>query len=99
MKPTRIVSIVACIAAISFAALGYRSEHAGIAHGKAVYNVRYFGAVGNGTNLDSPAINKAIEACAEAGGGTVLVPTGRYLCGSIHLKSNIHLVIDAGATI
>jgi len=50
-------------------------------------------------NLDSPAIDKAIDAAAEAGGGTVLVPAGTYLSGSIHLKSNIHLVIDAGATI
>lgn len=64
-----------------------------------VFNVRDFGASGNGTNLDNPAINRAIEAAAEVGGGTVLVPAGTYLCGSIHLQSNIHLVIDAGATI
>ncbi len=63
------------------------------------FNVRNFGAVGDGTNLDSPAIDKAINAAAEAGGGTVLVPAGTYLSGSIHLKSNIHLLIDAGATI
>jgi len=64
-----------------------------------VYNVRTFGAVGDGTQLDSPAINKAIEACAGAGGGTVLLPAGTYLSGSIRLKSNIHLVIGMGATI
>jgi len=63
------------------------------------FNVRYFGAVGDGTNLDSPAINKAISASAAAGGGTVLLPAGTYLSGSIHLQSNIHLLIDAGATI
>jgi polygalacturonase len=63
------------------------------------FNVRRFGAVGDGKNLDSPAIDQAIDACAQAGGGTVLVPAGTYLCGSIHLKSNIHLLIDAGATI
>ena len=63
------------------------------------FNVRSFGAVGDGKNLDSPAIDRAIDACAQAGGGTVLVPAGTYLCGSIHLKSNIHLLIDAGATI
>jgi polygalacturonase len=63
------------------------------------FNVRNFGAVGDGKNLDSPAINKAIEAATEAGGGTVLVPAGTYLSGSIHLQSNIHLLIDAGATI
>ena len=64
-----------------------------------IFNVRNFGAAGDGKNLDSPAIDKAIAAAAEAGGGTVLVPAGTYLSGSIHLQSNIHLEIDAGATI
>jgi len=63
------------------------------------FNVREFGAVGDGKNLDSPAINKTIDAAAAAGGGTVLVLAGTYLSGSIHLQSNIHLLIDAGATI
>ena len=67
--------------------------------GQNYFNVRAFGALGDGKNLDSPAIDKAINAAAEAGGGTVLVPAGTYLSGSIHLKSNIHLLIDAGATI
>ncbi len=40
-----------------------------------------------------------IDACALAGGGTVYVGPGRYLCGSIHLKSNIHLYLDTGSTI
>ncbi len=66
---------------------------------QASFNVRDFGAVGDGKNLDSPAIDLAIDAAAKAGGGTVLVPAGTYLSGSIHLQSNIHLLIDAGATI
>src|ERR1022692_2040411 len=66
---------------------------------KTYLSVRDYGAVGDGTNLDSPAINKAIDAAVAVGGGTVLVPTGTYLSGSIHLQSNIHLLIDAGATI
>ena len=64
-----------------------------------VYNVRNFGAAGDGQHLDSPAINRAIAAAVAAGGGTVLVPAGSYVCGSIHLQSNLHLLIDAGATI
>jgi polygalacturonase len=64
-----------------------------------VFNVRDFGAAGDGKNLDSPAIDRAIDAAAKAGGGTVLVPAGTYLSGSIHLQSNIHLLIDAGAII
>jgi len=67
--------------------------------GRNFFNVRDYGALGDGKNLDSPAIDKAIAAAAETGGGTVLVPPGTYLSGSIHLKSNIHLLIDAGATI
>jgi polygalacturonase len=66
---------------------------------KTYFNVRDYGAVGDGTNLDSPAIDKAIDAAVAVGGGTVLVPAGTYLSGSIHLQSNIHLIIDAGATI
>ena len=64
-----------------------------------VYNVRDFGAAGDGQQLDSPAIDKAISAAAAAGGGTVLVPAGTYLSGSIHLQSNIHLLLDAGSVI
>src|SRR5882757_9189392 len=63
------------------------------------FNVRAFGATGDGKTLDSPAINKAIDTAVAVGGGTVLVPVGTYLSGSIHLQSNIHLLIDAGATI
>ena len=63
------------------------------------YNVRSYGATGNGKTLDSPSINKAIDACSQAGGGTVYFPAGTYLSGSIHMKDNIHLLIDAGATI
>ena len=63
------------------------------------FNVRDYGAKGDGKTLDHLAINKAIDACAKAGGGTVQLSAGTYLCGSIHLQSNIELKIDAGATI
>jgi polygalacturonase len=62
-------------------------------------DVRAFGAVGDGKHLDHIAINKAIDSCANAGGGTVLIPAGTYLCGSIHLRSNLNLQLDAGAII
>ena len=75
------------------------SLHAAETTSQNYFNVRNFGAVGDGTTLDSPAIDKAISAAAAVGGGTVLVPAGTYLSGSIHLQSNIHLLIDAGATI
>ena len=64
-----------------------------------VYDVRTFGATGDGKTLDSPAINGAIEAAAARGGGTVYFPAGDYLSVSIRLKSNIALYLDQGATI
>jgi len=63
------------------------------------YNVKQFGAIGDGQNLDSKAINKAIDAAANAGGGTIFIPAGNYLSGSIRLKSNVSLYLDQGATI
>jgi polygalacturonase len=62
-------------------------------------DVRTFGATGDGKTLDSPAINKAIEAAAAAGGGTVVFPSGTYLCFSLRLKSHVHLYLAQGSTI
>lgn len=64
-----------------------------------VYNVVDFGAKGDGITLDSPSINLAIDAASGSGGGEVYFPAGTYLCGSIRLKSNIHLNLSAGCTI
>ncbi|RKX25973.1 MAG: glycoside hydrolase family 28 protein, partial [Candidatus Zixiibacteriota bacterium] len=64
-----------------------------------VYNVKKYGAVGDGKKLDSPAINDAVAACHKSGGGTVYFPPGTYLSGSIRLKSNVELHIAKGATI
>jgi polygalacturonase len=64
-----------------------------------VYNVKKYGAYGDGKNLDTKAIDKAIDAAAAAGGGTVYFPAGDYLSVTIHLKSNIALYIDQAATI
>ena len=63
------------------------------------YNVRSFGARGDGKTLDSPAINKAIEAAAAAGGGVIRLPPGNYLAATIRLKSHITLYLDEGATL
>src|ERR1700743_2226295 len=70
-----------------------------IAAAQDFYDVRNYGAVGDGKALDTAAVNRAIDAAAAAGGGTVLVPAGSYLCFSIRLKSLVHLVLEQGATI
>ncbi|MGA8345842.1 MAG: glycoside hydrolase family 28 protein [Candidatus Sulfotelmatobacter sp.] len=71
----------------------------GDAESKPVYDVRAFGAKGDGKALDTAAINRAIEAAVTAGGGTVCFPAGSYLAYSIHLKSHVGLCLAHGATV
>ena len=79
---------------------GQRIGHAaGSPPGTGFLDVRTFGAAVDGKTFDTAAINKAIEAASAAGGGTVLFPAGSYLCYAIHLKSNVSLYLDQGATI
>ena len=54
------------------------------------YDVREYGAVGDGKNNDQNAIQKAIDLCSIGGGGTVLVAGGTYLTGTLYLKSNVN---------
>ena len=63
------------------------------------FNVRAYGARGDGATLDTDAINAAIAAAGAAGGGTVWFPAGRYLSFSIRLRSNVALYLDAGSVI
>lgn len=63
------------------------------------FNVKDFGAKGDGVNIDSHAINAAIDAAALAGGGTVYFPAGTYSSYSIRLKDNISLYLDRGAVL
>lgn len=63
------------------------------------YNIRDFGAQGDGIRLDTKAINDAIDAASAAGGGTVYFPSGTYLSFSIHLESHISLFLDAGCVL
>lgn len=63
------------------------------------FNVKDFGAKGDSTAFDTDAINKAIDAAATAGGGTIYFPAGEYLSFSIRLKNNITLFLDNGAVL
>ena len=77
----------------------FLAASAGTLHAAAVCNVRDFGAKGNGTTKDTAAIQAAINACEQKGGGTVLLTAGTYLSAPIVLKSNITLHLDKGATL
>jgi polygalacturonase len=65
----------------------------------AIYNVRDFGAVGDGRTSSTAAIQKAINNCAENGGGAVLLSAGSFLSGTIYLKSNVALHLSAGSVL
>jgi hypothetical protein len=65
----------------------------------AVHDVVGFGATGDGKTLCTAAIQRAIEACSANGGGTVLVPPGRFLSGALFLRDHVRLHLAAGATL
>ncbi len=67
--------------------------------GPAVFDVRTFGATGNGKTIETPAINNAIAVASGGGGGIVTFPAGIYVCHSIRLKSFVTLHLEQGATI
>ncbi len=62
-------------------------------------NILDCGAVPDGTTPATPAIQKAIDRCASAGGGTVIVPAGRFLTNTVFLKSNVNLHLGQGAVL
>jgi polygalacturonase len=69
------------------------------ASSEAFFDIRRYGAAGDGKTLDTKAIQSAIDAAERVGGGTVLFPAGTYASYSIHLKSNVALYLDQGATL
>jgi len=88
----------AAIPAASFAAQTTDGASVGMP-AQGIFDVRKFGAAGDGKTLDTGAVNHAIEAAAAAGGGVVLFPAGTYLSFSIRLKSQVHLHLEQGCTI
>ncbi len=95
VRSRRIVGglLAAVVGLVSSQARAERSSSSGI------YDVRDFGAVGDGVTLDTKPIQKAIDACAEANGGAVRLRGGTFLSGTIRLKSNVTLCIEAGAAL
>lgn len=102
MTRTIVRSSIVSLLFLAVSAIGCASQPmlgGGRAAGAGMYDVTAFGAKGDGKALDTPAINKAIDAAAAASGGTVHFPPGTYLSVSIHLKSNVALHFDQGATL
>lgn len=64
-----------------------------------IFNIRNFGAIGDSVSMDTKAIQAAIDVCTNSGGGTVWVPAGNYIIGTIKLKSNVTLSLDYGASL
>jgi polygalacturonase len=71
----------------------------GFSFSQAVYNVRTYGANPDGITLNTKAIQAAIDACHQNGGGQVMFPAGQYLSGTIVLKDNVYLILTGGATL
>jgi polygalacturonase len=96
MMLRRLISVVSAVGL----ATGVVLVAPGVAGAAGTFNVRDFGATGNGSSNDTPAIQRAIDAASAAGGGTVQFPSGTYQSrNTIHLRSNITMRLDAGATI
>jgi polygalacturonase len=91
-------AVLAGVPAVAQTASGRKQAAKGTEnHG--ILNVRSFGATGDGQTIDTAAINRAIDAAAAGGGGTVYFPAGVYASYSIHLRSHVCLYLDQGATI
>lgn len=92
------LSFLLCVS-ISFLFVSERAFSAKQDGSVGIFDVRSYGAKGDGKALDSPSINRAIDAASAAGGGTVRFPAGTYRSFSIRLRSNVSLYLDQGATI
>ena len=64
-----------------------------------VFNIKTYGAIGDGEAMETEAVQQAIDACHADGGGTVRVPPGDFQIGTIRLKSNVTLSLDQGASL
>ena len=84
------VLIAGVLLASTFAYAGSESK---------IFNIKNYGAVGDGVAMETEAVQKAIDACHAAGGGTVWVPAGNFVTGTIHLRSNVTLSLDYGASL
>ena len=98
MKSTRLVLAVCLPLCVSCRAASPDTKNASRPN-SACFDVRQFGAKGDGKALDTTAIQKAFDECGKSGGGTVRVPSGTYLSKPLFLRDKTTLQLDAGATL
>lgn len=99
MNRRQMMMLTAAIASSAAAVAGASSNSTSANGPLPLYDPRSFGAKGDGKALDSTAINAAIDACTKAGGGMVYLRPGIYRVGTVVLKSNVTLYLEAGCTI
>jgi polygalacturonase len=99
MNRRELLKMSGLLAAGSIGPLSASAKEAVSAGSLRLFNPRDHGAHGDGTTLDTTPLNEAIDACHQAGGGVAYVPPGIYLCGTVVLKSNVTLYLEAGATL
>jgi polygalacturonase len=78
---------------------GGRGASAAAAPAGGIFDVKRFGAVGDGKTSCTRAIQRTLDACAAEGGGLVLIPPGQYVSGALFLRSNLELRLSAGAVL
>ncbi len=91
---TRMITPAAVVILFSLFAPALRAEVT-----EPVFNVKTYGATGKKADNAEPAIQKAIDACAKAGGGTVYLPPGDYTSGTLRLRSHVRFYVGSGATL
>jgi parallel beta helix pectate lyase-like protein len=101
--PAPLKPFIGLFISLTWARLLYSAETPGsqikLASAQRTFDIREYHQAADDPTLDTAAINRAIDACAAAGGGQVLIPPGRYVSGTIHLKSHVTLFLTAGATL
>jgi polygalacturonase len=96
-RKSTVLALMFALAALAAAAA--ETGTSAPAPGAGTYNIRDYGATGLKQDSAQAAIQKAVDACAAAGGGTVLVPPGDYSTGTIFLRSHVRVFLESGATI
>jgi polygalacturonase len=85
------------LTAVAILSVPFSANAAGTIRG--VFDVRAYGAKGDGKTFDTKAIQAAIDSCTKSGGGRVVLAGGTFLSGTIELKSRVNLEIESGATL